>query len=260
MEPAIATGCVSSERIAEAVHLGVRSGVRGFLVHANQWLADSDESTAPEINFTGADFFGFYDALSGSGNSLFGAESQRSYGCKRLRVLCEDAHRQGGRLIILGGLGAREMEVRASTSEIHARLADFFDGVIPVFESRRITLVLDVPEVRDDATRLCLSGVGEITRFLGHYRHPLLRIGLRASELEMQSFSDETFLEKILPQLSVVIFDNLLPPHKGAMQTITRLVRYGYKGIVLLGIGNRTSEGINGLSRELERFKELIQA
>lgn len=259
MEAALATGCVTCERVAEVVHTGLQFGVRSFLLDASQWLCEEQQAALPEINIAGAKFLGFVGALSGGGCAICGSESDRQHARELLRKLCVDAHHAGGELIMLGGMAARELQMRATTNEIHAQLAEFFDGVMPIFESRNMTLVIDLPLRKQAGKSYCLSVVSEVVHFLDYYCHPLLRVGLGTTHLGQENILGEFFLEKIFPQLAVVMFDGVRHSKKVVSDTTIHFLIRRFNGLLLLGAGAGLQEGIASLARELEKFKSLFE-
>jgi len=234
MQLAIAADVSSQEKITEILRDAREQGIDAYFLPSPKELADANAEAIVDDALSDWKFLGYYEALGDGGYSLLGAEAQRQYGRERLKRLCINAHDKNGSVILLGGKNARKIEFRATTSELHARIADFFDSVIPIFESRNIRLIIDALDAHDVIKHYCLTRVTDILRFLEYYRHPLFRVGIRMSQLLSINFTEEFLFERLMPYLSVVIFDDFTLPKDDNITCQLRIFRNLYREIILL--------------------------
>lgn len=265
----ITTHCATPERLSEIRALATRLLIDHYLIHPSQLMRQTFSHAEQDFKVPEAcleegktRLLGMHGLLEASpGLAIVAAQSIREQSAAVVNKLAMLTSRLGGSYLILASDEARELPSRATSSEIHAMLAEFFELILPAVEAWECQVILDVPKPKEQHGHpKCLSKIEDIIRFLNYFKHPCLHLGLRSSAVEQIPDSLELVYEQILPLTGMLIIDDLELGQYNARKLLEIISRAKSQIPVCMETPANLPEPVNSLKNLIPQLRKLSGA
>jgi sugar phosphate isomerase/epimerase len=188
---------------------------------------------------------------------LFGGEDTRRQSIAWAREQIRFCDELGSRRLVLGAAPGRNIQPSIRPSEALPLAVEWIEGLLPLLESRDVTLVLDTLPPEDSDFLNTLTDVREI---LKQVRHPLVRGGLDARAFAAAGENINSLMDEHLPYLAYVRAaepklelpgERACLPH---MMLSSALGAGGFTGPLVLALHSRYLVPGSQLNTALRRF------